>query len=69
MINKIREFRFALNYSQQKLANRCGVSRETINRIESGKSNPSLELAYRIARCLGVTIEELFVLDEGSILQ
>ncbi len=69
MKNKIKEFRFALGLSQQDLAQACGVSRETICRIETNRSNPSLELAYHIARRLDTTIEELFFLEEEMILQ
>lgn len=69
MHNKIRKYRFALEISQQNLADLCGVSRETICRIEANKTNPSLELAYRISRYLHVPIEELFTFDEERILQ
>lgn len=69
MKNKIKEFRFALDLSQQELAQACGVSRETICRVETNRSNPSLELAYHIARRLDTTIEELFFLEEEIILQ
>lgn len=69
MKNKIKEFRFALGLSQQDLAQACGVSRETICRVETNRSNPSLELAYHIARRLDTTIEELFFLEEEMILQ
>ncbi|MGI5873856.1 MAG: helix-turn-helix transcriptional regulator [Bacillota bacterium] len=69
MKNKIREFRYRRNLSQQELADRCGVSRETICRVEKNKANPSLSLAYHIARQLDVTIEELFIPEEEPILQ
>ena len=69
MKNKIREYRFTLNMSQQDLANRCGVSRETICRIEKNHTNPSLELAYHIAKSLDTTIEELFLLDKEPLIQ
>lgn len=69
MKNKIKEFRFALGLSQQDLAQACGVSRETICRVETNRSNPSLKLAYHIARRLDTTIEELFFLEEEIILQ
>ncbi len=69
MQNKIKKYRFAMEISQQNLADLCGVSRETICRLEANKVNPSLELAYRISRFLHVSIEELFSLEEEPILQ
>lgn len=69
MKNKIKEYRFALDLSQQDLAKACGVSRETVCRIEANRSNPSLELAYHMARRLDTTIEDLFLLEEEVILQ
>ena len=69
MKNKIKEYRFAFSMSQQNLANRCGVSRETVCRIEANRSNPSLELAYRMARALDTTVEDLFLLDKEPLLQ
>lgn len=69
MKNKIKEYRFTLGLSQQDLAQACGVSRETICRIETNRSNPSLELAYHIARQLETTVEDLFLLEEEIILQ
>ena len=64
MRNKIRQFRSLRNISQQELANDCGVSRETICRVETNKANPSLALAYHIARSLNASVEDLFFLDE-----
>ena len=69
MRNKIKKYRFAAEISQQQLADVCGVSRETICRLETNKANPSLELAYKISRFLRVPIEELFSLEEEMILQ
>lgn len=69
MHNKIKKYRFVAEVSQQNLADLCGVSRETICRIEANKVNPSLELAYRISRFLHVPLEELFTFDEDLILQ
>ena len=60
MRNKIREYREKTGISQGKLAEMCGVSRQTINAIENNKYDPSLQLAFDIARTLGVTMEELF---------
>ncbi|MBQ1251836.1 MAG: helix-turn-helix transcriptional regulator [Firmicutes bacterium] len=69
MKNKIKKYRLQMGISQQDLANACGVSRETICRIEANRSNPSLVLAYHIARRLGSTVEDVFLLEEEIILQ
>ena len=59
--NHIRAMRFAAGeMTQQDLASRVGVSRQTLNAIEQGKYAPSLEVAFRIARVLGVRLEEAF---------
>lgn len=50
--------------SQQELADAIGVTRATINAIEGGNYNPSLELAFRLARFFGVGIEEIFSVEE-----
>lgn len=50
--------------TQQELAERVGVTRQTILAIEKGNYNPSVELALRLARVFGTTVEELFALDE-----
>lgn len=50
---------------QEELAARVGVRRETIGNLEKGKYNPSLVLAWNIAKVFGVTIEELFTVDES----
>ena len=60
--NHIRTLRFFANeMTQHELAKMTGVSRQTINAIESGKYSPSLELAGRIAHAFGVTLDEVFV--------
>lgn len=64
MITKIKEFRIALGFSQEELANKTGVRRETIVFLEKGKYNPSLRLAFRTAKALGTTIDELFFFDD-----
>lgn len=69
MKNNIKNLRFLANMSQTDLAKKIGVSRETISRVESNKSNPSLELAYKIAKTLDTSIEEVFMLEEKKILQ
>ena len=57
---KIVEFRREQNITQGELADRVGVRRETIVRLERGQYNPSLKLAYDIANVFGVPIEEVF---------
>jgi putative transcriptional regulator len=59
--NVIRKLRFERNeMTQQDLAERVGVTRQTINAIELGKYSPSLEVAFRIASTLGVRLEDVF---------
>lgn len=61
MENKaMRELRVARGLSQGELALKVGVSRQTINMIENGGYNPTLELCIRICRALGVTLNDLF---------
>lgn len=65
--NTIRKWRFERNeMTQQDLAERVGVTRQTINAIELGKYSPSLEVAFRIAVALGVRLEEVFSYDGAS---
>jgi putative transcriptional regulator len=62
--NKIRRLRFDHDeMTQQALAERVGVTRQTINAIELGKYSPSLEVAFRIAHVFGVPLEEVFSYD------
>ena len=62
--NQIRRFRFEHNeMTQQELASRVGVTRQTIIALEAGKYVPSLLLAIRIARAFDVSVEEVFQLD------
>lgn len=61
MKNQIKSLRKAQGYRQEDLAEALGVSRQTIIAIENDKYDPSLELAMRLARYLGTTVEELFV--------
>ena len=60
MENKIRALRKKLGISQEDLAKRCGVSRQTINAIENNKYDPTLSLAFRLARELGAPVDGLF---------
>ena len=61
MENRVREFREAAGWSQGELARRLGVSRQTINAVETDKYDPSLPLALRMARLFGLEVRELFV--------
>ena len=60
MNNRVRELRSNNGWSQAELADRLNVSRQTVNAIETGKYDPSLPLAFAIARLFGETIETLF---------
>ena len=64
MKNRIEEIRNAKGIRQEELARRMGVSRQTISSLENGRYNPSILLAYKIARFFGMTIEEVFVFEE-----
>lgn len=58
--NRIKEFRARYNMKQEDLANKVGVRRETIGNLENGKYNPSLVLAWNIAKEFDVKIEDVF---------
>lgn len=60
MQNKIRDLRKALGLSQEELAQRCKVSRQTINAIENNKYDPTLALAFHLAKELETTVDQLF---------
>jgi len=63
--NRIRRLRFDQGeMTQQVLADRIGVTRQTVNAIELGKYSPSLEVAFRIARVFGVPLEDVFQFQE-----
>ncbi len=64
MDNRIKELRARLDLSQQDLAQKVGVRRETIVFLEKGKYNPSLKLAYDISKVFGLRIEEVFIFPE-----
>lgn len=63
MKNRLRVLRAEQTWSQGDLAERLGVSRQTVNAIETGKYDPSLPLAFRMARLFGLRIEEIFEED------
>ena len=63
MKNRLRVLRAEREWSQQELALRLDVSRQSVNAIETGKYDPSLPLAFRIADVFGLAIEEIFLRD------
>lgn len=64
MNNRLRELRGDVGWSQGDLAERLDVSRQTVNAIETGKYDPSLPLAFKIARLFELPIEQIFHPDE-----
>lgn len=67
MKTRIKELRARLNLTQEELAKKVGVRRETIVFLEKGKYNPSLKLAYKIAKVLDSNIEDVFIFDEDEL--
>ena len=67
IINKIKDFRAWENMKQEDLAKLVGVRRETIGNLEKGRYNPSLVLAWNIAKVFRVTIEEIFTVTDDSL--
>ena len=65
MKTRIKEFRARYDLTQEDLAKKVGVRRETILFMEKGKYNPSLKLAYDVAKALQTTIDELFIFEEA----
>ena len=63
MENQLKVLRAMRNWSQAELADRLDVSRQSVNAIETGRYDPSLPLAFKIARRFGTTIEEIFHVD------
>lgn len=67
MKNKIKEIRGANGIKQEELARALGVSRQTIISLENGKYNPSILLAYKIAKYFNSTIEDIFCFEEEAL--
>jgi putative transcriptional regulator len=65
--NRLRELRDARGWTQGALADRLDVSRQTVNALETGRYDPSLPLAFRIARLFGEPIEAIFEPDEATV--
>ncbi|MFN6935650.1 MAG: helix-turn-helix transcriptional regulator [Tsuneonella sp.] len=63
MLNRLRDYREGKGWSQGELARRLGVSRQTINAVETDKYDPSLPLALRMAKLFGVAVPDLFMDD------
>lgn len=66
MKNKLEELRKQRGIKQEDLANALEVSRQTIGSLENGRYNPSIILAFKIARYFGVCIEDIFIFEEGN---
>ena len=66
MRTRIKELRARHNLTQDDLAKKVGVRRETILYMEKGKYNPSIKLAYDVAKALKTTIDELFLFDDEN---
>lgn len=66
MRNRLKVLRAERDWSQAELGGRLGVSRQAVNAIETGKHDPSLSLAFRIARLFGLRIEEVFDDEKGA---
>lgn len=66
MENRLEEMRTHKGLTQQELADQVNVSRQTIISLERGRYNPSIILAFRLARLFGITVEELFLYSEEN---
>ena len=66
MRNRLKVLRAERDWTQADLAERLDVSRQTVNAIETGKYDPSLPLAFRIARLFGLAVENVFIPDDDT---
>jgi putative transcriptional regulator len=66
MKNYIKKLRKEKRITQEELAERCKVTRQTIISLENERYNPSIFLAYKIAKVFGMTIEQVFIFEEGE---
>lgn len=64
--NKLKVLRAMHELTQEQLAEKIGVSRQTVIAIENNKYNPSLDLAFKLARLFQLTIEDIFVYEDGE---
>ena len=67
MKNRIEEIRKGRGIRQEEFAKALGVSRQTISSLETGRYNPSIFLAWKIARYFGMSIEEVFIFEEDDL--
>ena len=67
MKNRIEEIRKARNIRQEEFGKEMGVSRQTISSLENGRYNPSILLAYKIAKYFAMPIEEVFIFEEELV--
>ena len=67
MENRLKELRAVNGWSQAHLADQLGVSRQTVNALEKGRYDPSLPLAFRLARVFSTTIEDLFTPGDDDL--
>ena len=67
MKNRLEELRRERGITQEELAAILEVSRQTISSLEKGRYNPSILLAFKIARCFGQSIEEIFLYEEDAV--
>lgn len=63
MKNNLEALRKNQNYTQEELADKLGVSRQTISSLENGKYNPSIQLAFKLAKIFNVSIESIFIFE------
>lgn len=68
MKNKIEQIRKECGIRQEEFAKSVGVSRQTISSIENGRYNPSITLAYKIAKYFNMTIEDVFLFDDNDLI-
>ena len=66
MKNKLKVYRAMNDLTQEALAQKLGVTRQTIVSLENGKYDPSIQLAFKTARLFGVRIEDIFIFEEGK---
>lgn len=64
LLNRLKEYRARISVNQQEMGKLVGVSRQTISQIERGDYSPSVTLALKIAKVLGVTVEDVFEYEE-----
>ena len=67
LYNHLKEYRAKINVNQQEMGSLVGVSRQTISSLETGRYNPSIILAYKIAQYFGMAIEEVFIFEEEDL--